>query len=250
VETLAAQKTTPRENPLANLLINVVIPVVLLKHLGQWLPGLSPLYVLLLSVAPPLSYGVWDLIRAQSFNVYSALGVLNVGLTGGFAVFQLPAQWFIVKEAALPTVLAIACWISSSSSKPLLSLILFASQMLPSDVIDKRLQERGNTKKWASALKVGTRLFGLSFVLSAVLNGVIAYWIFEKIDDTLPEPQKAEILNQQIAQMTWLGFAFIAVPCLIVSAGSLYWVLRRLSELTGWSVQSLLELKENSPDTV
>lgn len=224
---------------LMDLLFNVILPSVLLDKLGKWLPGVSPLVVLMIAIAPPLIMGLRQLITAHSVNVYSLLGIANVLLTGGFALFRLSGFWFIVKEASLPFVLGMACWISSYSKKPLMGVLLANAQLVDANHLGARLAERGNATAWASVLRHGTQAFAASFFLSAGLNAWLALRTFADIDKSLSADLQAQQLNEQIAQMTWQGFIVIALPCLIVSSASIYWVLRRLSYLTGWPLEAL-----------
>lgn len=223
-----------------DLILNVFLPVTLLKKLGTWAPALTPLQVLIVALVPPVLMGLWSLWQERRFNAFSALGVLNVGLTGGFAVAGLGGPWFIVKESALPFLLGVGCWWTSLGEKPFLARILLQPGALPEERIRARLLETGKLTDFEGDLRRGTQYFSGTFFFSAVLNAVVAWWVFTPLAAELSEADRAQALNDQIAQMTWLGFVVIALPSMILSVGCLFWLFRRLSRHTGWPLEELL----------
>ena len=105
------RKKSRRENPLVSLAVNIVIPVIILvRFSGE--DELGPVNGLLLALAFPVGYGLYDLIarggfdpvrlfRAlvrrkrpydfihwRRFNPYSILGFVSVLLTGGHRAAQ------------------------------------------------------------------------------------------------------------------------------------------------------------------
>ena len=232
-----------QQNPWTNLLINVALPVLLLKKLPAVAPQLTPLQILIFAILPPMAFGLWDFYQQRKVNFYALIGLVNVTLTGGFAALQLSGGWFILKEALLPGVIGAVCFASSFSRKPLLGVLLLNNRVLDSQKIQSRLNERGQHAQWDTTLRQGTQLFAASFAISAALNVYIARQVFLSIDPALSVTEQASMLNEQIAHMTWLGFVVIALPCLVITLVTLYWVLYRLSRLTGWSLESILDSK-------
>jgi len=47
----------------------------------------------------PIGYGIWDWSKEKKINIFSALGLISVLLTGGIGLFELPTQWVAIKEA-------------------------------------------------------------------------------------------------------------------------------------------------------
>src|SRR4030067_966022 len=92
---------TARTNPLLELLINIVIPsVILMKWSGP--QDLGAVNVLLAALAFPLAWGARDLLQRRKVNLFAALGLISILLTGGIGLLQLDTQWLAVKEAAVP----------------------------------------------------------------------------------------------------------------------------------------------------
>ena len=100
----SVKKNPPNENAFINLLVNIAIPVLILNKLSQ---KIGPTQALILAVAFPLTYGIYDLIRRKKWNAFSLLGLLNVSITGSLAVFGLGGVWFQIKEAAFPLLIGI-----------------------------------------------------------------------------------------------------------------------------------------------
>ena len=94
-----SEKKSPQDHPLANILINVIIPVLILSYLSKdpelqerlgkvarpWQIG--PLKAMILALALPLGYGVWHFIKTRKGNFFSALGLISVLLSGGLTLY-------------------------------------------------------------------------------------------------------------------------------------------------------------------
>ncbi len=228
---------TSKENPLFNLAANVVIPVLVLKQLSSW----SPLYALLLALAFPLGYGLWSYWTSQKINLISLLGLLNTLFTGGFALFKLDGFWFVIKEAAFPFLIGCFVLFSSFRQKPFLKMMLFETGALNTDEILKRVQDSQKSQQLLRLFQKGTFFFSLTFFFSAFLNFVLAFRIFTKISPDLSEAEQTTLLNQQIADMTWQGYAVIFAPSIVFFFLILYFFFRSLSKLTGLEFDSLIQ---------
>ena len=85
-----------------------------------------------------------------------------------------------------------------------------------------------------------TWILGGSFVLSAVLNFVIAVLVFTDIDPSLAEEARRQMINEQVADMTWMGYVFIALPLTFITGFLLWWILKQLKQFTGLSLEELV----------
>ena len=96
-----------KPNPLFEIVITIIVPaVVLMKLSGE--ANLGPLSALLLALAFPVGWGLWDGLRRRKLNWLSVLGVVSTLLTGGIGLLKLDAQWLAVKEAAGPGLIGLA----------------------------------------------------------------------------------------------------------------------------------------------
>ena len=117
------RKKSRRENPLVSLAVNIVIPVIILvRFSGE--DQLGPVNGLLLALAFPVVYGLYDFIARRGFNPYSMLGFVSVLLTGGIGLLKLPVEWLAIKEAAIPFILCLAVVVSMRTPYPLVKTIM------------------------------------------------------------------------------------------------------------------------------
>ncbi|NJL25002.1 MAG: hypothetical protein HC902_07395 [Calothrix sp. SM1_5_4] len=79
------------------------------------------------------------------------------------------------------------------------------------------------------------------FFISSALNFILAWDIFRDIDATLDPAAKDQILNEQIAQMTWMGFVVIALPLMVFSGTLVYLFLKGVSRMTETPIHSLIK---------
>lgn len=223
-------KTKP--NPLIELLINLVIPSVILMKLSD--PGdLGPTRALLLALAFPLFWGTRDLIRRRKINVFAALGMVSVILTGGIGLLQLDAQWLAIKEAAIPGLIGIAVAISAHTSYPLVRVLLFTPALMNVEQIQINLEERGNSVIFETRLKIATWMLACSFFFSSVMNYILAVWI-------VTSPSGTPAFNEELGRMNLLSYPMIALPATVLMMAVLYYLARSIRELAGLTLTDVL----------
>ena len=69
---------------------------------------------------------------------------------------------------------------------------------------------------------------------------MIALYVFKNIDPQLSEAIKEQIINKQVADMTWMGYVFIAVPLTIITGFLFWWILKQLKLLTDLTLEELI----------
>lgn len=187
---------------------------------------------LVLALAIPVLYGLWDLYTKKKKNWMSLLGIVNILLTGGLALMHLEGIWFAVKEAVFPLLLGVAVCASAFSKKPFLKTIIFQPQALNVDNIMSALPAEQGPSKLEQHFRTSTLLFSGSFLISSILNFALAYRIFSDIPREILEPQRSAILNDQIAKMTSLSFIVIVLPLMMISALVMWYLLNGIKKLT------------------
>lgn len=238
----------PQQNSkklLANLFIDIIFPVLILSKLSYYLGENGPLYSLILALSLPFGHGLFDFLKEKKINWISLLGLINVLLTGGLAVMKLEGIWFAVKEAGFPTLIGLFVFFSCFSKNPLFSFFLNQPGLFSIEKIQKRLEELNNLDNYNLLIKKCTLLFSGTFFFSALLNFILAISIFKQIPSELPEKERAEILNTQIADMTWMGYIVIALPLMVITVGLFYYCLKNLSKLTHLSLNELMHSPES-----
>lgn len=228
----------PPENPFINILVNIILPVVILNKGGNYL---DPKWNLVIALSLPLSYGIQDYIRRKHKNYVSLLGIVNIFLTGGLALMNVEGIWFAFKEASLPLILGLLVLASRWSKNPAAQMLFCNPHVLDMNLVEERLQQFSRQEHFRQLLNRTTIWLSFSFLISAILNWFLAYKIFTAIDPTLIAAERERLLNEQIAQMTWMGFVVIAVPLMAFSGILVTVFLRRISSLTEIPLNTLLK---------
>lgn len=227
-----------KENGLLNLAFNIIIPVLILNKLSKFI---GPLAALVLALAFPLGYGIYDLVKRKKTNAFSVLGLLNVLFTGGLALLGLNGFWFAVKEAAFPSLVGIFVLGSAFTKRPFIETLFLNPSIMKVDLLEQRLQEHGKQKEFHEHMRKATYWLSLSFVFSAVCNFVLARRIFINIDTSLSPEAQSLMLNDQIAEMTTWSMAIIMVPSILFLLGIFWYLMRGIKQYSGLSTEDLLQ---------
>lgn len=223
--------TKKQENPFVNLLLNLVIPtVVLMKFSGE--SALGPTWGLVVALAFPITYGIFDFYRVRKVNLFSGLGVISVMLTGGISLLKLDPQYIAIKEAAIPAVLGLATLISMKTPYPIVKVFLFNDKLIQTSRINDALSSRGNEAAFNRTLNTASYMIAGSFCLSSVLNYVLAKWVVVSAPGT-------EAYNSELGKMTALSFPVIMVPSMIILLAALFYLAYQVKRLTGLELEDV-----------
>ncbi|MDE0120000.1 MAG: hypothetical protein OXM55_08355 [Bdellovibrionales bacterium] len=230
-----------QENPLFSLLFNILIPIILLNKGHLFLGDKASVFILILALMFPVFYGLFDFIKNKRKNIISLFGTINVLFTGGFALYKLDGIWFAVKEAAFPLLIGIFVFISAYTKKNFFEYLIRQTPIFKWDLIEEKMKTISSTNHLHVLFKKSTILFSISFFISAVLNFILALYIFsEKGTQGLSSTEKEILLNQKIADMTWLGFIVIGLPMTLFAFGVFWWFLKKLTKLTLLPMEQIL----------
>ncbi len=167
---------THKPRPLIDVLVSIVIPsVILMKFSDQEQLGASG--ALIVALAFPILWGLYELIRFNIKNYIALLGLISVLLTGSIGLLQLDTQWLAVKEAAIPAVIGIAVLVSAKLGYPLIKTLLYNPKVLDTERISQILRDRGNDQAFEARLLNATYMLSGTFFFSAVMNYLLATWI-------------------------------------------------------------------------
>lgn len=254
-----SEKKAPQDHPLANILINVIIPVLVLSYLSKdpelqeklgkvarpW--HIGPLKAMVLALLLPLGYGVWHFLQSRKGNFFSALGLISVLLSGGLTIYLWNKDGtvkpnagllFGVKEALIPLVLGVAILTSHRTASPLIRVFLYNDSIFDIPKIERRVAEISAQSEYDRLLLGATRLFATSFFLSSLMNLGLAQWFFRGFDARAVDA--LEKYNSIIASVTGWGFAVIGVPIVIFLFFTLRILLKGLGKLTGLTDNELM----------
>ena len=248
-----------QEHPLANILINVLIPVLALSYLSKdpefqqaigkavkpW--HIGPIKALIVALAFPIGYGVWHFVKTRKGNFFSALGLVSVLLTGGLTIFLWNKDGtvkphadvlFGLKEASIPFILGLAVIGSHYTKSPLLRVFLYSDSIFDIPKIERRVEEINGADSYQKILFQATLLFAASFFISTLMNFGLALYFLGDLDHSAANAR--ELYNSQVAKLTGWGFAVIGVPILVFLFFTLRRLLKGLGTLTGFKDEELM----------
>lgn len=236
--TLTDTQKSPghKPRPLVDLLVSIVIPsIILMKFSGD--DALGATTALVVALAFPLSWGLYELLKYKKFNFIALLGLISVLLTGGIGLLQLDTQWLAVKEAAIPGLIGITVLVSTQTRYPLIKTLLYNPRILNVDKIGQKLDKLGRTKIFEARLLNATYLLGGTFFFSAVMNYILARWI-------VTSPAGSAAFNEQLGQLTLLSYPMIAIPSMVMMLAIFYYLWRTIHGMTGLALEEIVRQEE------
>ena len=220
-----------KENFFLNLALNIIIPTIILsKFSGEAHLGVKG--GLIVALAFPIIYGIMDFFRARKINVFSALGVVSILLTGGISLLELDPKYIAIKEATIPAILGLATLISLKTRYPLVKTLLFNEKIMRIETIHQALEQAGNKLKFDRVLINASYMIAASFVLSSILNYALAKILLVSAPGT-------EAFNAELGKMTAYSYVVIAIPSMSVLAAALFYLFRSVTKLTGLPLEEV-----------
>lgn len=221
-----------KPNALLEIGITIIVPAVILMKLSG-ADNLGPLRALLLALAFPLAWGLWDGWKRRRLNWLSVLGVISVLLTGGIGLLQLDTRWLAVKEAAVPGAIGLAVLASAWTRQPLIRILVFNADLFDVERVHKSLADRGTEAAFETQLRQGTVLLAGTFFFSSVANYILARWI-------VTSPAGTEAFNQELGRLTLLSYPVIALPSMVMMMVLMFWLARGAKRLTGLELEEMM----------
>ena len=249
-ESPVSPAATPKENPLHNFLINVIIPVVALSVLSKeggkaW--HIGPVWGMIIAILFPLGYGIWFYSRTRKANAFSFIGLGSVLLTGGITLLSWrpdgtihpnAALIFALKEASIPFILGLCVILSHRTRSPLLRVLLFNPDIFDVQKIERVIEEKAKRPEFDRLLWQAALAFGGSFLISTALNFFLGMYFLGSVDTNAANAREA--YNDAVGRQTFWGFIVIGLPIMVMLMFTLHRMLTRLAELTGLDRDSLL----------
>ncbi|MDR0444830.1 MAG: hypothetical protein LBG98_00885 [Puniceicoccales bacterium] len=213
------------ENPITGVIFNITLPAILMSWLDDW-TGCSPALALVVALMLPLGFGLRDFWRRQQCSLFSIIGLLNVVVTGGIGLWQLPKDWIAIKEATEPIILGAIVLASLKTSRPVLKMIFLQRSLFNVDAIEGILADKRSRASFDRLIRNGTWMLILSFLLSSVLNFVLARYFIHSETGT-------PAFNKEMGKLIFWGHPIILFPCTLVFIATLCYVVRGIQRLTG-----------------
>ncbi len=224
-----------KEHPFINISFNIIIPSIIMMKFDDWFM-LDPTIALILALLFPLGYGLFDFIQSHRWNIFSCVGFCSILITGGIGLLKLPSQWIPIKETTVPIIFCIFITLSLFNEHTLLEKFLFNENLLNADLIYSRIRTKKQKKLFQKIMKIATGILALSFIISSILNFVLA-----KI--TIHSATDSALFTKELGTMLALSYPVIVLPCTVMLYVMLHYVIKHLTRLTGLSIHELLDIK-------
>jgi hypothetical protein len=216
----------------SNLIFNIIIPTVILTQFSD-ADSLGPVYGIVVALAFPIGFGIWDLLNSGKINAFSVIGIISVALTGGFSLLQLDPEYIAIKEAAIPGIIGLAVLLSNKTRFPLVKKLILNEQMINIPALTTALEKNNNVAMFEKKVKTSSVIVASSFFLSSALNYILAKVL-------LVSPPGTVAYNQELGKMTALSYPVIVVPSMIVLFLALWYLFSQMGKLTGQSIENFL----------
>ncbi|MCX6128360.1 MAG: MFS transporter [Proteobacteria bacterium] len=230
------QNKTAQENPLVSLVFNIALPSLILNKLSSS-ERLGPVKGMLFALAFPIAYGIWDYLKRRHVSFISGLGFCSILLTGVFTLVHLPVEWIAIKEAAVPSLIAIAILVSMRSDSPLVKKLLYNDAIINVELVESKLQSEHHKAAFEKLLTQASFLLAGSFVVSAGLNFTLAHII-------LHSPTGSAEFNAELGKMHALSWPVIVVPSMAIMMFALWRLMKGIKDLTGLQTEQVLKTQE------
>ncbi|MBX7210033.1 MAG: hypothetical protein K1X78_17075 [Verrucomicrobiaceae bacterium] len=220
-------------NALADLLLTVVLPSVVLEWLSEP-QRLGPFWALVVASLLPLGFGIYCHYAHNGLNFLSVFGLAAVVITGGLGLLKLDAFWFAIKEVSVPVILGLAFPASHRFARPLIESILLTPHVVNRAALQRALVTPEQQRTFAALLLRASWGMGAGMLVSAVANFFLALHLLGG-----KEPG-GEAFVKGIGTLNWAGFIIIGVPMFAMMFVVLVWFLRAVQKLTGLERDDLM----------
>lgn len=233
------------ENPLLNIFVNVLLPIVALSQLSKsgdksW--HIGPEYGMAVAVAFPFIYGVVFFFKNKKFNFYSVLGIISVLLTGFITIHVWNEDGsikknadllFAIKEAAIPLMLGAAMLYSHRTKNPLIDVFFLNPDIFDITKIEETAKEKNTYNDYLAFRLKLTWMFASSFLLSSLLNFILAMYLLKDANDK-------ESYNLAVGKVMGYGYLVIGIPLMIIMVGCLIYLMKTISRITGLTKEEFM----------
>ena len=228
----AARPQPKQDNLLVSLLCNLLLPSFILMKGGKFF-ALSPTAALVVALLFPIVYFIYDLARRRTANFVSIVGFVAILSKGVIGVMQLDKDLVAWNEACLPLIIGVAVLATLKAKRPLIHTLLYNEQIFDVEKIKGHLAERGTEAEFGGLLRRCTFWIAASFLLSAILNFVLARVIIQSETGT-------EAFTAELGRMNLLSWPVIVIPSMLLTLYALMLLTKGLERLTGLKWEELM----------
>ena len=221
-----------KENLWINLGFNIAAPILILSKLSGD-EYLGPTVALIVALAFPISYGIYDFVTRKKVNIFSILGFVSTLLTGTISLMKLPPEYLAVKEAAIPGVLCILVFLSTKTPYSLVEKIILNDSLFDIDKLNDEIKKHDVEAEMETVMNKSSYIVAASFALSSVLNYFVTIAI-------VTSPPGTEAYNQDLADLQMWSYVIIALPSSIFLFGALFYLFKNIHRLTEKDIEEFI----------
>jgi len=215
-----------------DLIVCIIIPTLILKKLsGDDMLGSN--WALVAALSLPIGVGIYEFITTRKIGFVPALGFISILLTGGIGLLKLPKEYIAIKEALIPLVLAVATLVSTYTRYPLIRTFLYNDMVMDTDKVAMHLKQSNKETEFDQMMIKATWMLASSFLLSAVLNFLLAKWL-------IVSPSGTPEFNSELGTMNLMSYPVIVLPCMVITMFALFYVMRNIKRLTGLGLEDVI----------
>ncbi|MFC4701916.1 VC0807 family protein [Glaciecola siphonariae] len=222
----------PQTGFFGNLVFNIAVPVLIMSYLSSD-EHLGPAWSVVVALAFPLGFGLYDLQKTKKINGFSILGIVSVLLTGGISLLKLPAEYMAIKEASIPAAIGLAVLVTQFTQKPLVKMLILNDQIINWDKLNASLAHHNASAEFNKKVAVSSYIVTASFFLSSALNYGLAKWIL------VSEPGTTAY-TEELGRMTALSYPVIVIPSMVLLITALIYLFKQISRCTGEPIENFL----------
>jgi len=119
------------------------------------------------------------------------------------------------------------------TKRPLVRQFLFNEQVMDVAKIESELDKVDKRPDFERLLSSSTYLLVLSFVVSAVLNFVLARWL-------LTSASGSSEFNAELGKMNALSWPVIVIPTMIITVFALWRLISGIKKMTGLGLEEMM----------
>ena len=218
------------QNSVYSLFVSIIIPSVILMSSSKF-DAVNPIFALVIALMFPLVYTIVELVTAKKWSFIPILGFFSILLTGSIALLKLPPKFIAIKESIIPFIIGIVVLCSIKTKSP--GMLIITKAMFDYEKIEKKVFENGELPKLKKCLNRATVLLSLSFLVSTILNFLLAIIIVKS-------PSGSIEFNNELGLMTALSYPVIAVPSVIMMGISVWYFVKETKKITQYTFEEMI----------
>lgn len=219
------------KEPIIGLFFSIIIPSFILIYFKDS-TFFSPLNLLLTALFFPLSNAIYELFNTKRISLISMLGFCSILFTGLVGLLSLDPKWIAIKEAFIPLMIGAIILFSAFRKKPAIGFLI--DQIIDLDKFEKIKEDPITKSKFNTIYIKTTYIISSSFILSAILNFILAKVI-------VTSPAGSSEFNRQLGVLTAMSYPVIVIPSMLVLSIAFFYLFKQIKHISGMSFSEILK---------